>query len=126
MFDLKRRQVTFANSGLPYPVRFSGGRAAQIPMPGVPLGSFPGSTYDEVTIDLQPGDVFVLCSDGIFEAFDEEGREFGAGRVIEVLERSHQLSAREIVSAIFAEMQAFRGEAEQSDDQTVVVVKVSQ
>lgn len=126
MFDLKRRQVTFANSGLPYPVRFSGGRAAQIPMPGVPLGSFPGSTYDEVTIDLQAGDVFVLCSDGIYEAFDDAGREFGAHRVIEVLERSHQLPAREIVSAIFGAMQAFLGEAEQSDDQTVVVVKVSQ
>src|SRR5690606_28346090 len=38
MFDLKRRHVTFANSGLPYPVRYSKGKAAQVPMPGVPLG----------------------------------------------------------------------------------------
>ena len=80
MFDLRRRQVTFANSGLPFPVRYSGGKAAQIPMPGVPLGSFAGSTYDEITLDLRLGDVFVFCSDGIFEAFDEAGQEFGAGR----------------------------------------------
>ena len=125
MFDLRRRQVTFANSGLPFPVRCSGGRAEQIPMPGVPLGSFAGSTYDEVTLDLQAGDVFVLCSDGIFEAFDEEGQEFGAGRLIEVVERSHAASAKEIVGAIFGAVQAFRGDAEQTDDQTVVVVKIT-
>ena len=125
MFDLRRRQVTFANSGLPFPVRCSGGRAEQIPMPGVPLGSFAGSTYDEVTLDLQAGDVFVLCSDGIFEAFDEEGQEFGAGRIIEVVERSHAASAKEIVGAIFGAVQAFRGDAEQTDDQTVVVVKIT-
>ena len=125
MFDLRRRQVTFANSGLPFPVRCSGGRAEQIPMPGVPLGSFAGSTYDEVTLDLQAGDVFVLCSDGIFEAFDEEGQEFGAGRLIGVVERSHAASAKEIVGAIFGAVQAFRGDAEQTDDQTVVVVKIT-
>lgn len=125
MFDLRRRQVTFANSGLPFPVRFSGSEAKQIPMPGVPLGSFAGSTYDEITLDLETGDVFVFCSDGIFEAFDEEGAEFGASRVIEVLERTHAQPAADIVRAIFDAMQAFRGEAEQADDQTVVVVKIT-
>ena len=126
MFDLRRRQVTFANSGLPFPVRYSAGRAMQIPMPGVPLGSFAGSTYDEITLDLEMGEVFVFCSDGIFEAFNEEGAEFGAARVIEVLERTHQQPASDIVKAIFDAMQVFRGDAEQADDQTVVVVKITQ
>jgi sigma-B regulation protein RsbU (phosphoserine phosphatase) len=125
MFDLRRRQVTFANSGLPFPVRYSGGKAAQLPMPGVPLGSFAASTYDEVTLDLQVGDVFVFCSDGIFEAFNEAGQEFGAERIIDVVERTHASSAKEIVGAIFGAMQAFRGDAEQSDDQTVVVVRIT-
>jgi phosphoserine phosphatase RsbU/P len=125
MFDLRRRQVTFANSGLPFPVRYNAGQARQIPMPGVPLGSFAGSTYDEITLDLETGDVFVFCSDGIFEAFNEGGAEFGAGRVIEVLERTHAQPAEDIVRAIFDAMQAFRGDAEQTDDQTVVVVKIT-
>jgi sigma-B regulation protein RsbU (phosphoserine phosphatase) len=125
MFDLRRRQVTFANSGLPFPVRYSGGKAAQLPMPGVPLGSFAGSTYDELTVDLETGDVFVFCSDGIFEAFNEQGQEFGAGGIIEAVERTHQASAKQIVAAIFGAMQAFRGDAEQSDDQTVVAVKIT-
>jgi phosphoserine phosphatase RsbU/P len=125
MFDLRRREVTFANSGLPFPVRYSGGTAAQLPMPGLPLGSFAGSTYDEVTLELQTGDVFVFCSDGIFEAFNEGGEEFGANRLIEVVERMYASTAKEIVGAIFGAMQAFRGDAEQADDQTVVVVKIT-
>lgn len=125
MFEFKKQTVTFANSGLPYPVRFTNGKAAQIEMPGVPLGSFGGSTYDDVVVPLAAGDVFVLCSDGIFEAFDDSGADFGAGRVIDVVERHSSRSAKEIVSEIFSAVQAFSGDAEQSDDRTAVVVKIS-
>src|SRR6202007_1716859 len=58
VFDFKRRTVIMANSGLPYPVRCSDGRAEQITLPGVPLGSFAGSTYDEVSFDLAKDDLF--------------------------------------------------------------------
>jgi sigma-B regulation protein RsbU (phosphoserine phosphatase) len=124
MFDLKHHEVTFTNSGLPYPIRWSAGRAAQMPMPGVPLGSFPTSTYDEVVVTLQTGDVFVFCTDGIFETFDASGHEFGADRLLDVVDRTHSLPARDIVSAIFTAVQDFRGGAEQTDDQTVVVVRI--
>ena len=50
VFDLKRRIITLANSGLPYPIRCSADGCAPIELPGVPLGSFPGSIYDEVTL----------------------------------------------------------------------------
>ncbi len=73
IFDLKRRTMTMANSGLPYPVRWSAGECSQIELPGVPLGSFPGSTYDEVTFSLQAGEVYVFCTDGVFEAMNELG-----------------------------------------------------
>jgi sigma-B regulation protein RsbU (phosphoserine phosphatase) len=126
MFDLRKRCVTLSNSGLPYPVRWSGGRAAQVPMPGVPLGSFSSSTYDDVVVDLGAGDVFVFCSDGIFETFDASGHEFGAARLVDVVERTHARPAKDIVGAIFGAVQQFRGDAEQTDDQTVVVVKIGQ
>ena len=118
--------MTFANSGLPYPVRCTGGKATQIDMPGVPLGSFGSSTYDEVQVPLAPGDVFVFCSDGISEAFDEAGQEFGAQRLIDVIERTHMQPAKEVVGEIFGAVQMFCGDAEQSDDRTVVVVKINQ
>ena len=86
VFDFKRRTMMLANSGLPYPIRVQRRqRVAQIVLPGVPLGSFPGSTYDELTFDLARDDVYVFCSDGVFEANDALGREFGAERLLEVV-----------------------------------------
>lgn len=126
MFEFKKQIVTFANSGLPYPVRCSGGQATQIDMPGVPLGSFGSSAYDEVQVPLSPGDVFVFFSDGISEAFDEAGQEFGMPRMFEVIERTHEKPAKDIVGELFGAVQAFCGDAEQSDDRTVVVVKINQ
>jgi sigma-B regulation protein RsbU (phosphoserine phosphatase) len=70
--------------------------------------------------------VFVLCSDGIFEAFDESGQEFGAQRVIDVVEQNYTMPAKDIVNALFSTVQSFCGDAEQSDDRTVVVVKINQ
>ena len=51
----------------------------------MPLGAFAGSTYDELTFDLAPGDVYVFCSDGVFEANDALGLEFGAERLMKVV-----------------------------------------
>src|SRR4029077_11475881 len=73
IFDLKRRTVTLANSGLPYPIRASGDGVSQIELPGVPLGAFPGSAYYELTFALHTGDLFVFCSDGVSEAMNAEG-----------------------------------------------------
>jgi serine phosphatase RsbU (regulator of sigma subunit) len=126
MFEFKKQIVTFANSGLPFPVKCSNGKAVQIDMAGVPLGSFGSSTYDDFPVPLAAGDVFVLCSDGIFEAFDEAGQEFGAARVIDVIERTHMKTSKEIVHELFGAVQNFCGDAPQSDDRTVVVVKINQ
>ena len=124
-FDFTRRQVTLSNSGLPYPVRCSSAECGQIELPGVPLGSFPGITYDEVTLPLHAGDVFVFCTDGIFEAVNEDGHEFGARRLCETIRASWSLPARGIVDAIFEAVSAFRCRAPQDDDMTAVAVKVS-
>ena len=123
-FDFKRRILTMANSGLPYPIRCTAEGTAQIELPGVPLGTFAGSTYDEVTFAPTPGDVYVICSDGIFEAMNEDGEEFTAARVIEIVEASRTQPARQIVDAIFAAVQTFRGAAAQNDDMTVVALRI--
>jgi phosphoserine phosphatase RsbU/P len=126
VFDLKRRTVTMSNSGLPYPIRASGETIAQIDLPGVPLGSFGTSTYDEVTLELRADDLFVFCSDGISETWNAAGEEFGAEGIIRAVAENRDKPAKEIVSAVFGAMQAFRGGGEQTDDQTVVVVRITQ
>jgi sigma-B regulation protein RsbU (phosphoserine phosphatase) len=123
-FDFKRKVVTLANSGLPYPIRSTAEGTAPIEIPGVPLGSFAGSTYDEMTFALAAGDVYVFCSDGISEAMNEQGEEFTAARAIEIVERCRTLPARQIVDAIFDAVQAFRGSAQQNDDMTAVALRI--
>ena len=125
IFDLKRRTMTLANSGLPYPIRCSTEGCAQIELPGVPLGSFSGSTYDEVSYALHAGDVFVYCTDGVFEAMNENSQEFTAARLIDVVSRSRDLPSKNIVEAIFAAVEEWRGEAPPNDDMTAVAVRIT-
>jgi sigma-B regulation protein RsbU (phosphoserine phosphatase) len=125
LFDLKRRTVTLANSGLPYPVRCSGEGCGQIELPGLPLGSFFGATYEELVLPLAHGDLFLFCTDGVFEAFDAQGDEFGAERLIEVVRAARDRAADEIVDAVMGAVRDFRGEHPQSDDMTAVAVRIT-
>jgi len=125
LFDVKRRVVTIANSGLPYPVRCSGDAIGPVEIPGVPLGLFPGSTYEEIVFDLVAGDVYIFCSDGVYDAADESGREFGNDRLLAVVAETRQRSAREIVDAIFTAVKEFRGDTAPNDDMTAVAVRIT-
>ena len=136
-FDFKRRTVTMANSGLHYPIRSrqaarSAGEGAvadpppaAIEVAGVPLGAFPGSSYDELTLELTAGDLFVLCTDGIFEARDRRGRDFGSARLQQVVAKTRGQSAGGVVDEIFDAVRRFRGEARVNDDMTAVAVKIT-
>ena len=124
-FDFKRRTVSIANSGLPYPIRCAGGACGSVVLPGMPLGAFAGASYDEVTFDLSAGDVFVFCTDGVFETFSPEGEEFGSDRLAAVVAAHREQSARRIVDGIFEAVETFRGHAARRDDMTAVALKVT-
>jgi sigma-B regulation protein RsbU (phosphoserine phosphatase) len=125
VFDLKRRVLTLANSGLPYPIRCTAEGCTQIELPGVPLGSFQGTTYDEVTFALHAGDLFVLCSDGVFEAMNAQGQEFTAARLIEVVSGLRDQPAAKVVEKIFDAVSHWRGDTPPNDDMTAVAVRIT-
>jgi sigma-B regulation protein RsbU (phosphoserine phosphatase) len=136
VFDFKRRTVVLANSGLPYPIRYSAkvdrdegvsglSCVSQIELPGVPLGSFAGSSYDEAAFELAVGDAYVFCTDGVFEARDAVGREFGARRLVDLVRAHRHAGARELVDAIFEALDAFRGETPPHDDMTAVAIRIT-
>ena len=124
-FDLRRRQLVIANSGLPYPIRRHEGVCRPIELPGVPLGSFPGTTYEEMTFELTAGDMFVFCTDGVYEAFDPHDQEFGADRVIEIINALADAPAQQIVDRIFEDVDVFRADVPQADDMTALAVKIT-
>jgi sigma-B regulation protein RsbU (phosphoserine phosphatase) len=125
-FDFKQRVLTLSNSGLPYPVRCTEHTCQPIELPGVPLGSFPGVTYDEVTLPLRRNDVFVFCTDGIFEASNDQGEEFSGRRLCEVVQANREKSARGIVDAIFDAVTSFQHAGARTDDMTAVAVKIAE
>jgi len=123
VFDVKRRSLTLSNSGVPYPVHCSADRCGLIELPGVPLGSFFGSTYDEITVPIAPHDVFVFCSDGVSEAMNTRGEEFTSARLMEVVKENRAQNARDIVQAVVSAVEAWRDGAPPNDDMTVVALK---
>lgn len=125
LFDLKRRTLTLANSGVPYPIRASGDTVTQIELPGVPLGTFFGISYDELTFPLEPNDVFVFCSDGVSEAMNTKSEEFGTARLMDVVRATRHLPSRDIVGAIVSAVEDHRAGAAPNDDTTIVVLKLT-
>jgi sigma-B regulation protein RsbU (phosphoserine phosphatase) len=126
LFDLKRRTVTLANSGVPYPIRASTDSISQIELPGVPLGSFFGVSYDEVTLPLSIGDVFFFGSDGVDEAMNGAGEEFTSRRVMDILAETRSLPAAEIVDRVLRAVDDHRAGFPPNDDTTIVVLKITE
>jgi sigma-B regulation protein RsbU (phosphoserine phosphatase) len=94
-------------------------------LPGVPLGAFVGVSYDEASYPLSPGDVFVFCSDGVSEAMNERHVEFEQTRLLEVVRRTRDQSAAQIVQAIVSAVAEHRAGHPPNDDMTVVAVKIA-
>jgi sigma-B regulation protein RsbU (phosphoserine phosphatase) len=124
-FDFKRRTVAMANSGLPYPIRGTADMVSQVVLPGVPLGSFAGSSYDEVSFDLTVGDIYVFCSDGVFEARDPLGGEFGDQRLLDIVAANRHRTSRDVIDTIFEALHDFQRDAPAHDDMTAVVLKIT-
>jgi sigma-B regulation protein RsbU (phosphoserine phosphatase) len=125
LFDLKGRRLALANSGLPYPLHYrtATGRAEQLELPGLPLGAFDGSAYEEKTLDLTAGDVFVFFTDGVVEA-SREGEEYGIPRLAAQVEAHASLGAAGLGGRILADLDRYLGGAAPADDVTCVVVKM--
>ena len=91
---------------------------------GPPLGLFPGLEFTDSSVELVPGDVLVLYTDGVTEAMNARGEQFAPERMDSILARC-SLSAGEMVDAILEGVGAFTGPLDPHDDQTLVVAKVS-
>ena len=90
---------------------------------GVPLGLFPGMTWEEVSLSLRPGDVLALYSDGVSEAQTVAYDEFGPERLAAIVERERHQPASVITEAIVQAIDTFVEGAPQFDDITLMVIK---
>ncbi|HXV77632.1 MAG TPA: PP2C family protein-serine/threonine phosphatase, partial [Candidatus Polarisedimenticolaceae bacterium] len=87
-----------------------------------PIGMLPEASYEECSIDLAPGDLLLAYSDGLTEARNASGEEFGAPRVERLLGEMRDLSPEQVGGRILREVDRFLGEARPSDDLSLVVL----
>ncbi len=127
IYDAPNRRLTLANGGEPYPLLVRAGVTTELQVSGIPLGLFGDTDYEEITVDLQPGDVVVCASDGIVESEDGDRQEFGA-------ERLHALlagilpgdAALTIADRILSATDEFSGvDSTPHDDRTLIVLRVT-
>lgn len=95
-----------------------------LPTGGPIIGTFLNEPYEQETIQLQSGDTLVAYTDGVTEALNLAGNEFGEDQLRSVLVDSLRLPARETGKKIIAEVLDWQGQAPQHDDITLVVVRV--
>jgi len=123
--DPESRRLSYTNAGHnpPLVVR-ADGSIEELEAGGLLLGVFPIAEYEEGTVDLHPGDACVLFTDGVTEAENKARDLYSDERLQELLRRERGGSAAAIAQAIADDVAAFSRGLHQSDDVTVIVVKV--
>jgi serine phosphatase RsbU (regulator of sigma subunit) len=121
----QERRLVYVNGGHPPAVLLRGGGDLLELQAGGPLvGVLPQPTYNSEVVDLQVGDVLCLYTDGITEAAAPNGEQFGIQRVGDILRKARDLSAQGITSHVVEAVRAHSQLERQSDDMTLLVLKV--
>ena len=126
-FDERTRRLSYVNGGHnpPFLLRnHQSGSIEELRAGGMIIGMFPFSQYEEGTVQLEPGDVLMLYTDGVSEAHNPQEEEFGEERLKDSLRRHGHLSAEDMSAAILAELKQWMADAPQHDDLTFVLMKV--
>jgi len=125
--DAKRKEMCWATAGHDTPIVYDPAtdHFSEFSGSGVSLGLVKEAAYEEhLFTDVQPGQVIMALTDGLWEAFNGDGEMFGKDRVRNLIRRFANLSAAEISERINAELSHFLGAKSPDDDLTFVIVKV--
>ncbi len=126
--DLKNETIDIARAGhCPAATVRLSGESRFLRTKGLGLGLDRGDLFlkslDEERIDLEPGDVFVLYTDGVVESRNPDGEEFGYDRLLETIDENRHEDADGIHSAVLKNLKSFMGNEVYDDDMTLVVLK---
>jgi sigma-B regulation protein RsbU (phosphoserine phosphatase) len=121
--DLGTGSGILANGGMPYPFLIRGDVITRLEIPGVPLGLMEGTGYEELKLELGPGDMLILASDGTTDALNISGEFYDAERFMTSIRRHFAKDISEFVKNLYSELRQFIGNAELSDDVTIIALR---
>ena len=117
-------ELTYCNAGHNPPLLIGKNGVRKLTTGGLIVGLFGEATYEQEVVTLQPGDTLITFSDGVSEAWNVEGTEFGDERILECLHTApRDIEPSELVQEVLAGVRAFTVGEPQSDDITVLVVR---
>ncbi len=125
VYDDRLPSLTYCNAGHNPPLYFNQGVCRRLSSGGTVVGIFSDAEYEQETIALHAGDLFLAYTDGIIESVNEYGEEFGEDRLIELVERNCTLSAEGLQKMIVERVLEWSFEEERDDDMTLIVAKIS-
>ena len=125
---LNRRtlRLTYCSAGHEPPLLMRNGDITTLTVGGMALGIDAGQSYSKGLIDTKPGDTLLMYTDGVTDALNFAGERFGRARLLQALRDTDGGSARETLNHVLWEVRRFVGLNAQSDDITLVAVKVGQ
>jgi sigma-B regulation protein RsbU (phosphoserine phosphatase) len=129
VLDTRRAIATFASAGHPSPLILSNGNAEPLieRLENNPaLGVFSGVNYSSFSREIKPGDLFLLFTDGLVEAFNGDGEEFGSARLREIVTENSDRDLPAMTHAIVDAVNRFSGPAGLADDVCLVAVQLSE
>ena len=124
LLDQRNRTFHYINAGhVPPGVVRANGEHVFLREGGMVVGIFPGVVYERGYLKLEPGDVFVGCTDGITEAMDVQANEYGLERLVETISRERNSPAEHIVETVLSEVDRFSRGGPHEDDRIIMVLK---
>lgn len=124
VLDSTNRTFTFSNAGHNPPLLLDTNRAARYMDQGeLPLGLFKDTRYYEYFLQLEAGQTLVLYTDGATEATGNRGEEYGRERLAHIAREGSNLSARELINYIYADILQHTGGQRPTDDVTFIIIR---
>ncbi|OPY52814.1 MAG: sensory histidine kinase AtoS [Methanosaeta sp. PtaU1.Bin112] len=125
VLDGNSRSLIYANAGHPPPLlmRCGSNSFEKLEVTGIALGAIGGAKYEERRVDLASGDILVLYTDGVNEAENSNGEQYGVERFCTIVRESCHLSAQGILDKILGDISQFCAGQAQFDDITMIVAK---
>jgi predicted ester cyclase len=116
-------RFTYCNAGHNAPFAMRDGQVRRLTTGGIVVGGFAEAIFEEETLQLQDGELVVLFTDGVTEACDERNAEFGEERLAARLSAAQGDATSGVVKSVLNAVHEFSGEAQQTDDITLVAVR---
>jgi len=123
-YDLASGRLTYVNAGHNPPiVRRSDGRLEKLEAGGLPFGIEADTTFEISTVQFAPGDTLVLYTDGVVEAFNASGEEYGNERWLAAIRNLPDVNADKTLQILMSGVDHFVGATHQSDDITCLIFR---